>query len=405
MRARAQAEWHRLHGVLMHEPGIEVFFALISPKKHLYERFFNLDAAHREHQRLCEVLKDEFGVRVHRLTDAALEGVQNPRHRETLLNLAEEPAGETDLALAGRDDRHLLARAILGACQNGGEVTLRGTMHNLYFMRDQQVCTDQGMVMGRMATTERQREGALTGIALSAIGAGPVGLIRRGHLEGGDFIPAGKFALLGYGSRTDREGADALLWAGSSFDEVAVVREPVHPLIEGADPMVNMHLDTYCNLAGDGVAVGNPALLERAEVKVLANESGIYRPTGWEGSLAGFLKEKDFSIVPVTTLEQLCYAANFLCVRERECVAVDTGQVARAVIKRLRMRAAAKPGVYDRLLAQAETDYRQLRLDAEFFPFKKEVYAEGVEMTPIDLHHATGGYGGAHCMTCPVRRG
>ncbi|MBP2144758.1 arginine deiminase [Methanofollis sp. W23] len=334
-----------------------------------------------------------------------LEGVEHPRYRTALLELAGEGNQEAEPPLSSRDNEHLLALAILGARQNGGNVTLEGTMHNLYFMRDQQVCTDQGMVMGRMATPERQREGTLTRIALSALGAGPVGLIRRGHLEGGDFIPAGTFALLGYGSRTDREGADALLWSGSGFEEVAVVREPVHPLINGADPMVSMHLDTYCNLAGDGVVVGNQALLDRAEVQVLASDGGRYRPTGWEGSLSEYLKEKDFSIVPVTTLEQLCYAPNFLCVRDRECIAIDTGLVAQAVIKRLQRRATSRPGIYGRLLAEVEEDYRKLRQDAEFFPFKKEVYAEGLEMVPIDLHNATGGYGGAHCMTCPIRRG
>jgi arginine deiminase len=405
MRAKAQAEWHRLHDVLMHEPGIEVFFALISPRYHLYDRYFSLESAKMEHKRLCEILKCEFNVKVHHLTDAVLESVQHPRYRTTLLELVAERNQEAEPPLITRDNEHLLTLAILGAYQNRGSIALEGTMHNLYFMRDQQVCTDQGMVMGRMATAERRREGTLTRIALSALGAGPVGLIQRGYLEGGDFIPAGKFALLGYGPRTDREGADALLWSGLGFDEVAVVREPVHPLIEGADPMVSMHLDTYCNLAGDGIAVGNQTLLDHAEVQVLARDAGIYHPTGWEGSLSEYLKGKGFSVVPVTTLEQLCYAANFLCVHDRECIAVDTGLVAQAVIKRLRARAASRPGMYDRLLAEVEADYRKLRLDAEFFPFKKEVYAEGLEMVPVDLHNATGGYGGAHCMTCPVRRG
>lgn len=405
MRARAQAEWHRLHDVLVHEPGIEVFFALISPKNHLYDRYFSLESAKIEHKRLCEILKCEFNVKVHHLTDAVLESVQHPRYRTILLELVAERNWEAEPPLITRDNEHLLTLAILGAYQDRGNIALEGTMHNLYFMRDQQVCTDQGIVIGRMATADRRRESILTRIALAALGAGPVGLIQRGHLEGGDFIPAGKFALLGYGSRTDREGVDALLWSGSNFEEIAVVKEPVHPHIESTDPMVSMHLDTYCNLAGDGIAVGNQALLDHAEVEVLARDGGIYHPTGWKGSLSQYLKEKDFSVVPVTTLEQLCYATNFLCVRDRECIAVDTGLVAQVVIKRLRKRAALRPEIYSRLLAEVEDDYRKLRLDAEFYPFKKEVYAEGLEIIPIDLHNATGGYGGAHCMTCPVRRG
>lgn len=223
-------------------------------------------------------------------------------------------------------------------------------------------------------------------------------------MEGGDMIPAGDFALVGCGARTDMRGIAALM-GGMGFDEVAVVHEPLHPLIRGRDYMVSMHLDTYCNIAGDGVAVGNPTLLDRARVEVFVREGGGYRPEGGaQTTLAGYLGENGYAIVPVTTLEQLCYASNFLCVRDHEAVAVDTGQIAPLMLERLREKEAARPGMYAALLAQAETDYRRLRAEAEFFPYKREVYAEGLEMTPVSLRYATGGYGGAHCMTCPLRR-
>ena len=59
MQTGAKAEWHRLRDVLVHEPGLEVFFALLSPKKYLYERFLDLGAAQRELTRLCEVVQYE----------------------------------------------------------------------------------------------------------------------------------------------------------------------------------------------------------------------------------------------------------------------------------------------------------------------------------------------------------
>jgi arginine deiminase len=405
MQAGATAEWHRLRDVLVHEPGVEVFFALLAPKKHLYERFFDLEAAKREHRRLCEVLHEDFGVRVHRLRDSILQGAQEmPSIRSALEVRAEHLIPEAYPPPAGRDSPHLLSVAILGAQGRNGGAALSETMHNLYFMRDQQVCTDLGMVTGRMATRERRREVKMTHLALSALGADPVARVEEGKMEGGDFIPAGDFALIGCGARTDMKGIAALM-GGMGFDEVAVVHEPLHPLIRGRDYMVSMHLDTYCNIAGEGVAVGNPALLDRAQVEVFVREGEGYRPErGAQTTLAGYLGEKGYSIVPVTTLEQLCYASNFLCVRDHEAVAVDTGQIAPMMLARLREKEAAFPGMYAALLAQAEADYRRLRAEAEFFPYKREVYAEGLDMTPVSLKCATGGYGGAHCMTCPLRR-
>ena len=56
MQAGARAEWHPLRHVLVHEPGIEVFFALLSPQHHLYERFFDQGQARQEHRQLCDEL-------------------------------------------------------------------------------------------------------------------------------------------------------------------------------------------------------------------------------------------------------------------------------------------------------------------------------------------------------------
>ena len=62
------------------------------------------------------------------------------------------------------------------------------------------------------------------------------------------------------------------------------------------------------------------------------------------------------------------------------------------------------PEKYGRLLSQAEHDYQLLGTGAGFFPHKKAVYAHGLEMTTVLLNNATGGYGGAHCMTCVIAR-
>jgi arginine deiminase len=428
MDARATREWEPLRKVMVHEPGIEVFFALLSPSAHLYERFFNLNDAKTEHRHLCTLLRETHGVNVVSLSDALVTRARTDPafHRDlaalAALRLGRQyentghglPAGlqkerEEPLPLEERDAAHLLDIIRLNPTliQSGAgmHVELARPFHNLYFMRDQQVCTDRGMVLGRMARREREGERDLTGLALEAAGAAPILRIREGRLEGGDVMPAGGFALVGYGSRTSRRGAEELMADGLGFDEVALVRQPSHPLVEGRDPMLSMHLDTYFNIPAEGLCVGNPALLHAAEVEVYHRTSAGYVPAGRTIRLDAYMTDRGFDIIGISTLEQLCYASNFLCVRDGECIAPDTARIAPAVLERLEEKAQQSPEKYRALLDQAHRDYARLRADAEFFPHKKEVYAHGLDMTPISLTNATGGYGGAHCMTCVMRRG
>ncbi|MDG6257856.1 MAG: arginine deiminase family protein [Methanomicrobiaceae archaeon] len=428
MQCRAGAEWEPLREVMVHEPGIEVFFALLSPSAHLYERFFNLGEAQREHRHLCTLLRESFGVKIVSISDAVtMRACEDPAfHRELAAVAASrlgrrcEDAGcglppdlqrerEALLSLDERDAGHLLdiirLNPTLVHTANDIRVELNRPLHNLYFLRDQQACTDRGMVLGRMARREREHERDLTGLALAAIDAAPVMRIGEGYLEGGDVMPAGTCALVGYGSRTTRRGAEELMAGGLGFDEVALVRQPSHPLVAGRDAMLAMHLDTYFNIPAEGVCVGTPALLHAAEVEVFHQTSGGYEPAGPPARLDAYLADRGFEIIEITTLEQLCYASNFLCIRDGECIAPDTVRIAPAVLERLSEKARRNPHKYGPLLRQAEHDYAVLRADAEFFPHKQEVYARGLDMTPLLLTSATGGYGGAHCMTCVLRRG
>jgi arginine deiminase len=255
-----------------------------------------------------------------------------------------------------------------------------------------------------MATPDRSEEAGLSSLGLSALGIEPIHRIGRGRFEGGDFMPAGEFALVGCGERTNPEGVRDLLSGGVGFDEVAVVREPGHPLVTGRDHLVNMHLDTYLNIPGEGVAVGNPDLLRGSGVTVYHRSGDGYERAGDGGNLLDYLGGKGFGLIPITTLEQLCYSTNFLSVRNGVCITPDASVLAPIVLRRLGERAGREPGKYGRLLDQAEHDYQLLKTESEFFPHKKAVYARGLEMTTAILTNATGGYGGAHCMTCVIAR-
>jgi arginine deiminase len=422
MEPGARAEWGTLRHILVHEPGIEVFFALLDPGAHLYERFFSHHEARWEHRQLCDLLHNSFGVRVHHLKTALMEEAGEPGPvRDRLVSLAESRLGDgrsagttgnragarTQVPLATRDPEHLFRIAVLNpAVGHGkaGQVRLGNPLPNLYFMRDQQATTDQGICMGRMATPERSEEVGVTSLGLAALGIEPAHRVSQGRFEGGDFLPCGDFALVGCGSRTNPEGVRDVLGGGIGTPEVAIVSEPRHPLVTGRDPMVNMHLDTYLNFPKEGVAVGNPALLQEAKVTVYRRSGEGYGRAGPGGSLEEYLVGKGFGIIGITTLEQLCYSTNFLCVRDGSCITPDASSLAPLVLRRLGEKARADPGKYGRLLSQAEHDYQALKAESEFFPHKKEVYSHGLEMTTLLLTNATGGYGGAHCMTCVLAR-
>jgi arginine deiminase len=426
MEPGARAEWDTLRHVMVHEPGIEVFFALLAPETHLYERFFNHHEARWEHRQLCDLLHNNFGVRIHHLKTTLMEEAGEPGAiRDFLVSMACRRLADERTSVTGaerngdghgagpavpldeRDPEHLFRIIVLNPAPGhgrAGHVRLLSPLHNLYFMRDQQAATDRGICMGRMATHERSEEVGLSSLCLKALGVEPVHRVSQGRFEGGDFIPAGEFALVGCGSRTNPEGVRDLLSGGVGADEIAIVHEPKHPLIGGRDHMVNMHLDTYLNFPKEGVAVGSPALLREAKVTVYHRSGEGYGRAGNGGTVLEYLRVKGFDLIEITTLEQLCFSTNFLCVRNGSCITPDASALAPLVLRRLGEKAQADPGKYGRLLAQAEHDYQLLRTDAEFFPHKKAVYAHGLEMTTLLLNNATGGYGGAHCMTCVIAR-
>jgi arginine deiminase len=434
MNTGVKAEWDPLRRVVIHRPGIEMFFGLLEPYASLYERAFSRFGARREHERLEYILRYEFNIEVLHLKQTLLD--QADRHekvRERLVELAGHSlyfGGDPEGAALARKDLErnaplldsghffnilLLTPEIrIKAGEGTRAIHLNITEHeplsNLYFMRDQQAVTDRGIVLGSMSKPQRQREPLLTGLLWEILGL-PVThrVTAPGTFEGGDLIPMGEFALLGKGDRTNEKGISQVLAHGLGYDEVGVVIQPRHPLISGErdDPMMDMHLDTYLNVASRGVVVGSKTLLQEANVEVYYRESeGQYsaEPRS-RTSLHDYIREKGFEIIDITTLEQMAYASNFLCIRDGQILAVEVDRTVPDVIATLKAKAERDPVRYKRLLSQVEKDYRYLRNEGQFFPHKKEVYQHDIDAYPIILENLTGGYGGAHCMTCALRRG
>ncbi|MDD2473797.1 MAG: arginine deiminase family protein, partial [Methanoculleus sp.] len=91
MAAGVRAEWDTLRKVVIHRPGIEMFFGLLEPYAALYERAFSRYEARREHDHLERTLREEFGVRVLRFKETILDAADHdPAVRRRLVDLAYE---------------------------------------------------------------------------------------------------------------------------------------------------------------------------------------------------------------------------------------------------------------------------------------------------------------------------
>ncbi|MEM0129615.1 MAG: arginine deiminase family protein [Thermoplasmata archaeon] len=426
-----QAEWDPLREVVIHRPGIESFFGLLEPYAFLYEHAFSLAGAIEEHRALEQALTDA-GIQVHRLARWVIGSAR--RHPELVDRIRArvletvQYTGPKDLVRSAREtlrrsiDRFdaeslftvLFLRPTIQIDRRAGarvflpRVRLDSPLANLYFLRDQQALTARGFVFGRMSKPQRRDEPALTSLVLRAMGVRVAGAIRPpGTLEGGDFLPARSFALLGQGDRTNRSGVEQFLRLPTGFAEIAVVHQPAHPLIPGnrPDPMVDMHLDTFLNFPGEGIAVGAEALLRVARVEVFGPlRRGGRRRDATTVPLYDFLRSRGFTIVPLSTLEQIAYASNFLCLGDRKILSFDVGRVVPRVLESLAAAARHDPMRYAALLEQCRRDRARLTALRQFFPSTPALIDLGVQVRTIRLEELTGGYGAAHCMTCVLRR-
>ncbi len=426
-KARAVAEWGPLKRVVVRRPGIEALFGLLEPFSSLYERVFSLERAVREHDDLVKTLRREFGVNVEYLDELILEAAGRSRevyeelaHRATVsMQYSGHGAGRArrefleNLPLLERDvllQILVLSPSIDFVKRKGTRsimpfTTLRVPLTNLFFMRDQQAVGDQGIILSRMAKPQRRRETELTSFAWRSIGERPVTAVTKGTFEGGDFIPCGHFALIGTGDRTSPAAVREILAEGVGYPEVGVVHQPRHPLLRTNDPMVNMHLDTYLNFPGDGLAVGYPDMLNAARVEVYRRAAeGKYHLTR-RTRLTHYLTSQGFTIIPITTLEQMCYATNFLTIKDRTILVPDVASNAEKVLANLKRADDTNPWKYHDLFTQASMDYSELRSSGTFFPNKPLARDYGIKAEKVRLSNITGAFGGAHCLTATLERG
>ena len=405
------SEWGRLTKVAIHRPGIEMFYGLLYPRAFLYEAVFSMDEALYEHENVEHVLAIE-GVEVVRVKRTIVSVARaSGEFRRILVERAVKSArfiglGEDDegkvLEWFNEYDPETLFNIIIlkptikvRRSRAGLRAVITNTMPlaNLYFTRDQQLVTGDGVIMGRMRMPQRAPEVDVMELFFKALGAPIKYRLARGFIEGGDFLPMGEFALLGYGPRSDLNGA-LMAIRHLGFDEVALVKIPRHPW--GSDMFI-MHLDTYVNALGDGLVAGNLMLMEDSQVAIYGKSGRRYVKVG-ETTLDRYLRGKGFNILKLTLAEQVAYASNFLTVADRKIIAPNLEMNMRKMLKRLSTIGDLKS------IDLVKEAFNKIRAEGYVFPRRPDVLNEGIDFIEVDVSELVGGFGGIHCMTTPISR-
>lgn len=202
-------------------------------------------------------------------------------------------------------------------------------MSNIIFVRDQQITTRKGIVMARLRSPQRQLEVDIMNFCFRKLGLNVVGRVPApGHLEGGDFFPAGdKLAFIGLGPRSDWPAVEYLLREDLiGTERVAVVKD------ERERKQERMHLDTVFNIISDDCVIMLQEMMgeespthrvvdeyvksssfgEAPEVQGDAKAVGQYRLARGNIEFSKYVRECGFAIIEISGEEQLKYGCNIL---------------------------------------------------------------------------------------------
>jgi len=383
-----KAEWNKAKDILVSTPGAEMFSGVLHPEAASFEKSFNTQEAAREHKEFTRVLTEECGVNVRNVGDILKSDQDKLRTLATqclqykLLDKNLNPvfdnydfiSGAKKKAVKNMSEPDLLRILFEKPC-----VVLRQDdvdknsfvldhyrykpVMNHFFQRDQQIVTDKGLVIGRMKNPVRVDETEMAREVFEIMGVSPIYVVAGdGTLEGGDYIPAGNYAFIGQGLRTNEAGVSQLLENQVfGFDEIAVV----HDFYRQQD---EMHLDTYFNFVGSKKAIilderlNNPDKIPLVETYIKNADNSYSKQTTLEEKLTfeTYLKSKGVDLIPLPKEWQENYGINILTISDSQIVAVKN-------------------------------------------PFSDKyvslMSSYGIRVIEVDMTNLTKGYGGPHCMT------
>lgn len=377
-----RSEWDYAKTILMHTPGEELFDGVIHPYAGLFEYYFDVDAAAEEHRGYIEALEkngiEVFTVRellgrvpIEKLRACAANALTYDT--SNMPNMSEEETAKYHQYVIGEMSRADLIRCMLlrptvtlyGSDTNTGfeAVYTHSSLMNLYFTRDQSITTPRGHIISQMNSSQRADETQLIALCYEQLGVKPILTITGdGRLEGGDYLRGGDISYIGCGMRTNMEAIQQIMEADAfGHDTVAVVND--HKWWQ-----MQMHLDTYFNIIDKDLCTlvesryyAKESDPEWVTVDIYTRESGEkeYALTRKDVPFVEFLRERGFTIIPISQEDELHYANNFLTIAPRHIMAVGN-----------------------------QSEKLQSAFDEH-----------GVKVEWIPLETLIKGYGAAHCMT------
>ncbi|CAD7696331.1 unnamed protein product [Ostreobium quekettii] len=338
--------------VLVCEPeGPSLMMGGLHPRASLFDRPVNLDHSRQQHKKFRQVLRS-YGLRVITVREvlafgaddhvAARLGLEDLAMNSLSYRLAEgvsiEDVRENDRFYLTDDYKQtvlegmgvaqlidvLMSNPTVYLSPSDRDTGLRSAyefhpLSNLVYTRDQQVTTAKGIVMGRLRSSQRQREVDLMRFCLKKLGLPVLGEIREpGFLEGGDFIPAGRdLCFIGIGLRSNFRACQQLMdndWLGTR--RLAVVSDGFEQHQD------RMHLDCVFSITGDKCCMMLEEMMgmdspTRRLVSVYTRTCGNggtckYELTREHVEFSQFMKEEGYNIIPIKAEHQLQYACNVL---------------------------------------------------------------------------------------------
>ena len=214
---------------------------------------------------------------------------------------------------------------------------------NLVFCRDQQITTKKGVVIGKTRTSQRRYEHIIMKQVFKNLKVNIIGEVERGYLEGGDFFVAREdLSMLGFGLRTNIEGADYLM-----ENDLLGTRYMALCYDENDLDQQRMHLDTYFNILNDNNAVvidfdevsrevnrkvnrrvyyfDNDANSKEIESDraIIKNKIGEYKLVKIYDDFYKFLEDVGFNYIKISSEEQKQYMINFLNIGNNTVISVN----------------------------------------------------------------------------------